>query len=122
MAKAKVLEDKVVISSEVLTDENLAKVSILNPSVLSLRDEEGNSLYQVATSEINSFTRNGASFKGGKTSATVCVNEDDDTKRKEILTAEITKNLVSINKIEEQVKAYLEDAEDIEVDIDFLED
>lgn len=122
MAKAKVLEDKVVISSEVLTDENLERISVLNPSVLSLRDEEGEILYQVATSDINSFTRNGASFKCGKTSATIFIDEDDENKRKDILTAEITKSLISINKIEEQVTEYLDDTDEIEVDIDFLED
>ena len=40
MAKAKVLDDKLVITSEVLTNENIEKVSILKPSVLILKDEE----------------------------------------------------------------------------------
>ena len=41
MAKAKVLDDKLVITSEILTNENIEKVSILKPSVLILKDEEG---------------------------------------------------------------------------------
>lgn len=122
MAKARVLEDKVVISSEVLTDENLESVSILNPSVLRLKDEEGNVIYEVANCEYNTFTNNGASFKGGKTHTNLVVNEEDEDKRKRIVTAEVTKVIKKVNAIESQVEEYLNDADDTEVDIDFIED
>ena len=39
MAKAKVLADRISITSDILTDENLEKVAILAPSVLNLVDE-----------------------------------------------------------------------------------
>lgn len=120
MAKAKVLEDKVVISSEVLTDEILDRVAILNPSVLNYKDEEGNVLYQVAQCECNSFTRNGASFKGGKTTALITVSTEDEESRKKVISDIVTRDILKINAIEEQVKEYLEDAEDITVDIDFI--
>ena len=122
MAKAKVLEDKVVISSTVLTDENLEKVTVLNPSVLNYKSEEGDILYQVAMSECNSFNRNGASFKGGKTHTNIKTDIEDAEARKNRVTAEITKTLLCINKIEEQVAAYLEESEDIDVDIDFIDE
>lgn len=122
MAKAKVLEDKVVISSEILTDENLEKVSILNPSVLVLRDEESDCLYEVASCDVNTLTKHGASFKNGKTHATLSVEAETEEKRKALITAEMTRIIILINKIEEQVKDYLDNTEDINVDIDFIED
>lgn len=119
-ASAKVLEDKVVISSQVLTDENLNKVSILNPSVLVLKDEEGTVLYEVASSEYNTFNRNGASFKGGKSHTNIQVDADED-KVKEIIKAEVTGTLMKLHKIETQVTEYINSLDNIEVDIDFIE-
>ena len=40
MAKAKVLADRISITSEILTDANIEKVSVLAPSVLKLVDEK----------------------------------------------------------------------------------
>ena len=58
MAKAKVLADRISITSEVLTDENIEKVRILAPSNLVLFDEkkEDKVLFEVTRSDYNTFT------------------------------------------------------------------
>ena len=121
MAKAKVLDDKVVIKSEVLTDENLRKVSILKPSALILTDEETKEvLYEVSAGGCNSFTKHGAIFADGESKANIAVHIEDVEEKKAILKDVITSNLVKINAIEGQVETYLEDAEDVDTDIEFL--
>ena len=68
MAKAKILADRISITSDILTDENIEKVSILSPSTLYLYDDkdENRILYQVTGNEFNTFTKYGATFKDGK--------------------------------------------------------
>lgn len=122
MAKAKVLDDKVVITSEVLTNENIERVSILKPSVLILKDEEADKvLYEIATDDCNSITNYGAIFKDGKAIAGLTVDAADEEAKKNKMKNIITSILVKINAIEEQVKNYLEEAEDIEADVEFLD-
>lgn len=122
MAKAKVLDDKVVITSEVLTNENIEKVAILKPSVLILKDEEVDKvLYEIATDDCNSITNYGAIFKDGKAIAGLSVDAESEEARKAKMKNVITSILVKINAIEEQVKGYLETAEDIEADVEFLD-
>lgn len=122
MAKAKVLDDKVVITSEVLTNENIERVSILKPSVLILKDEEAEKvLYEIATGDCNSITTYGAIFKDGKAIAGLTVDAEDEESRKAKMKTIITSILVKINAVEEQVKNYLEEAEDIEADVEFLD-
>lgn len=122
MAKAKVLDDKVVITSEVLTNENIERVSILKPSVLILKDEEADKvLYEVATGDCNSITNYGAIFKDGKAIAGLSVDAENEEARKAKMKTVITSILVKINAVEEQVKEYLEEAEDIEADVEFLD-
>ena len=125
MAKAKVLADRISITSEVLTDENLEKVSILAPTVLQLLDgleDHIKVLYEVAGGEYNTFTVNGAVFKDGKSLGTIAeeiMSLDDEAKEakiKNILTAVLTR----INAIETQVENYLENADDLSDDIEFL--
>ena len=123
MAKAKVLADRISITSDVLTDENIEKVSILSPSTLYLYDDkdEDRILYQVTGNEFNTFTKYGATFKDGKSLGAISEEsmaaEDRDSKVKNELTAILTR----INRIEEQVSAYLEVAEDLSEDIEFLD-
>lgn len=122
MAKAKVLDDKVVITSEVLTNENIERVSILKPSVLILKDEEADKvLYEVATGDCNSITNYGAIFKDGKAIAGISVDADNDEARKAKMKNIITSILVKIGAIEDQVTEYLEEAETIEADVEFLD-
>lgn len=124
MAKAKVLADRISITSEVLTDENLEKVGILAPSILKLLDEfnEDKVLYEVAGGEYNSFTTHGAVFKDGKSLGTITEEimsldeEAKEAKIKNILTAVLTR----VNVIEARVEEYLEGAEDLSEDIEFL--
>jgi transcription termination factor NusB len=124
MAKAKVLADRISITSEVLTDENLEKVGILAPSILKLVDEYETDkvLYEVAGGEYNTFTVHGAVFKDGKSLGTIAeelMSLDDEAKEakiKNILTAVLTK----VNAIEEQINEYLENADDLSDDIEFL--
>ena len=123
MAKAKILADRICITSDVLTDENIEKVSILSPSTLYLYDDkdEDRILYQVTGNEFNTFTKYGATFKDGKSLGAISEEsmaaEDRDSKVKTELTAILTR----INRIEEQVAAYLEVAEDLSEDIEFLD-
>ena len=126
MAKAKILADRISITSEVLTDANIEKVSILAPTVLQLLDGLENHikvLYEVACGEYNTFTKNGAVFKDGKSLGSISQDimelekEEKEDKIKTILTAVLTR----INIIEEQVAAYLETAEDLSEDVEFLD-
>ena len=122
MAKAKVLDDKVVITSDVLTNENIEKVSILKPSVLILKDEESDTvLYEIATADCNSITNYGAIFKDGKAIGGLTVTAESEEAKKNKMKNVITSILTKVNAIEEQVKNYLEDSEDIEIDIEFLD-
>lgn len=125
MAKAKILADRISITSEILTDENLEKVAILAPSVLNLVDELNNNdlLFAVAKSDCNTFSKYGASFKDGKTLGNISESilnldkEERETKIKTILTSVLTR----INAIEEQVENFLEDAIDLSDDVEFLD-
>ena len=123
MAKAKILADRISITSDVLTDKNIEKVSILSPSTLYLYDDKDESrvLYQVTGNEFNTFTKYGATFKDGKSLGAISeesmVADDKESKVKNELTAILTR----INRIEEQVSAYLEVAEDLSDDIEFLD-
>lgn len=123
MAKAKILADRISITSDILTDENIEKVSILSPSTLYLYDDkdENRVLYQVTGNEFNTFTKYGATFKDGKSLGAISeesmVADDKESKVKNELTAILTR----INRIEEQVSAYLEVAEDLSDDIEFLD-
>jgi uncharacterized membrane protein len=122
MAKAKVLDDKVVITSEVLTNENIERVSILKPSVLILKDEEADKvLYEVTTGDCNSITNYGAIFKDGKAIAGISVDADNEEARKAKMKNIITSILVKIGAIEDQVTEYLDEAEAIEADVEFLD-
>ena len=123
MAKAKILADRISITSDILTDENIEKVSILSPSTLYLYDDkdENRILYQVTGNEFNTFTKYGATFKDGKSLGAISeesmVADDKESKVKNELTAILTR----INRIEDQVAAYLEVAEDLSEDIEFLD-
>jgi hypothetical protein len=122
MAKAKVLDDKVVITSEVLTNENIERVNILKPSVLILKDEESDKvLYEIATGDCNSITTYGAIFKDGKAIAGLAVDADTEEAKKAKMKTIITSILVKINAIEDQVKEYVESADEIEADVEFLD-
>ena len=125
MAKAKVLADRISITSEVLTDANIEKVNVLAPSNLKLFDEKDESkvLFEVASDEYNTFTKNGAVFKDGKSLGSISQDimelekEEKEDKIKTILTAVLTR----INVIEDQVEYYLETAEDLSEDVEFLD-
>ena len=89
MAKAKVLADRISITSEILTDENIRKAEILSPSSLVLFDEKDESkmLYRVCEDSCNSFTTYGASFKDGKSLGTISekiMDLDKEAKEKEL--------------------------------------
>ena len=125
MAKAKILADRISITSEVLTDANIEKVKILAPSNLLLVDEMNADtvLFEVTADEYNSFTKHGAVFKDGKSLGTISpevmelTKEEKEAKLKTTLTAILTR----VNAIEEQVEAYLENAEDLSDDVEFLD-
>ena len=125
MAKAKVLADRISITSEVLTDENIEKVRILAPSNLVLFDEkkEDKVLFEVNHSEYNTFTEYGACLKEGKTLGAIpeeVLSLDKDKKEAKIKTM-LTAVLTRINAIEEQVENFLEEAIDLSDDVEFLD-
>lgn len=124
MAKAKILYDRISIKSDILTDTNLEKVALLSPSTLYLKDEDGTVLYGVAKSDsLATFNSNGACFKDGVTVGTVdkaTMELDADKKQSKIQTI-VTAALMRINEIERQVESYLEDADNFEEDIEFLD-
>lgn len=125
MAKAKVLADRISITSEVLTDANIKKVSILSPSTLVLFDDkdETKALFEVATGDYNSFTSYGAVFKDGKSLGTISEDimalekEAKEDRIKTILTSILTR----VNSIEAQVEDYLSHAIDLSDDVEFLD-
>jgi len=125
MAKAKILADRISITSDVLSDANIEKVSVLAPSILKLVDEKDDTkvLYEIASGDYNSFTVNGAIFKDGKSIGTISDSimnlpkEEKEAKVTTLLTAVLTK----INVIEEQVSEYLENATDLSEDVEFLD-
>ena len=126
MAKAKILADRFSITSEVLTDETIERISLLAPSVLRLYDErdEKKVLFEVAKDDYTSLTIYGAVFKNGKAVGTIPENImeiEDVTVRNNKITNSITAILTRINAIEEQVETYLEDAIDLADDIEFLD-
>ena len=125
MAKAKVLADRISITSEVLTDEALRKVAILAPSILKLTDErdETKVLYEVESNECNSFTVNGALFRDGKSVGTISEETMalDKEAREAKITTVLTAVLTKVNAIEAQVEEYLENAEDLSEDVEFLD-
>lgn len=126
MAKAKILADRFSITSEVLTDETIERISLLAPSVLRLYDErdEKKVLFEVTKDDCTALTNYGAVFKNGKAVGTIPENImeiEDVTVRNNKITNAITAILTRINAIEEQVEAYLEDAIDLADDIEFLD-
>lgn len=125
MAKAKILDNKVVITSEILTDENIKRASILAPSVLQLVDEfnTSNVLFEVTLGMFNVFTSYGAVFKDGKTLGTISeeIMEQPKEEREANIKSIITASLTKINAVEKQVEEYLADAEDLSTDIEFMD-
>lgn len=122
MAKAKVLADRISVTSDILTDENIERVGILAPTVLKLMNDT-EVLFEVTSNEYNTFTKYGASFKGGKSLGTISeetMSLDHDTKEAKIKTV-LTSVLTRVNAIEAQVEDYLENAEDLNEDIEFLD-
>ena len=125
MVKAKILADRISITSDVLSDANIEKVSVLAPSILKLVDEKDDTkvLYEIASGDYNSFTVNGAIFKDGKSIGAIdksvmeLPTEEKEAKLKNYLTAVLTK----ITVIENQVSEYLDNAEDLNEDIEFLD-
>ena len=124
MAKAEVLADRIKISSDVLTNENLRKAEMLRPSVLNLRDEEMDTiLYGIANAEPASFTKYGATFNDGVSLGAINdrimrLEKEERDKEIKLFLSDI---LIKINAIEEQVSAFIEEAaaldEEIEIDI-----
>lgn len=125
MAKAKILDNKVVITSDVLSDKNIERASILAPSVLQLVDEYDASkiLFEVTSGLSNSFTTYGAIFKDGKTVGNIsdAIMEQEKEVREAHITNLISSTLIKINAVEEQIKEYLEGAEDLSTDIEFMD-
>lgn len=119
MAKVKVLDNMVVIKSEVLTDEALENALLVNDSALKLRNDEGNIRYEVTKANENTFTKFGAAFLNGESKGIITIpSGKDEEGRKAYVKAYITPIVVAIMKIEEAVAAL--DDRGIDLDIDFV--
>lgn len=125
MAKAKILADRISITSEVLTDENIERVRVLSPRTLTVFDtiDADSALYEVTVGTCNTFSPYGAVFKDGKSIGAIdrsvmeLPTEEKEAKLKNYLTAVLTK----ITVIENQISEYLDNAEDLNEDIEFLD-
>lgn len=120
MAKAKVLADRISITSEVLTDENIRKVQALAPSVLVLHDETEGEIYRVDLTDEAAFAtanRYGSVFKEGTSLATYRDYSDEEAMKLFIVDI-----LHKINAIEKAVEEFLESNpfDDIENSIEFM--
>lgn len=115
MAKVKMLSDKIVINSKILTDQNLRKVALRCPSCLVLKDEE-EKVFEVGYDSKSSMTQYGVLFNDGKVEATLKGNHED--------AVEFIKNVLSmINEVEENVSDFLKvvDAADKKLDIEVMD-
>lgn len=127
MAKARVLEDRIKITSEVLTDEVLEKVMTLAPSALVVTDaycvNDERVLYEVTKGDVNTFTKFGATFKDGATigSISAATMELSKEEREAKIKNHLIRVLNYINNIEEQVKEFVENVADLDFEIDFLD-
>ena len=125
MAKAKILADRISITSEVLTDENIERVRVLSPRTLVVFDtvDADNALYEVTIGTCNTFSPYGAVFKDGNSISAInkivteLSKEEKEAELKKYLTGVVTK----ITVIENQVSEYLDNAEDLNEDIEFLD-
>ncbi len=114
MAKAKVLSDKVVIESKILTDEILRKVSMRCPSLLVLKDED-KVVFEIANDSKSSMSQYGVVFSNGKVDANLKGDSKD--------VMEYVKNTLSmINEVESNVSDAIKDidAADKKLDIEVL--
>lgn len=119
MAKVKVLDNMVVIKSDVLTDAALENALLLNESALKLRNDEGDVRYEVTKANENTFTKFGAAFLNGESKGIITIPSDKDEEgRKAYVKAYITPIVVAIMKIEEAIEAL--DNNDVDLDIDFV--
>ena len=106
MAKAKVLADRISITSEVLTDENIRKVLALTPSTLSLMDDAEGEIYRVGITDEVEYavaTRYGAVFNKSAVLATFRNYSDEES-----LKLFVVDILHKINAIEKAVEEFLE--------------
>ena len=122
MAKAKIFEGRVRITSDVIDNDNVRKLEALNEEALVLTNEKtGEEIFRVATTDNaneTAFSRNGVVFCEGKAVGDFEMNEDGTLDEDDLYNLEAV--LRRINKIESQVNAALKalGKEELVIEID----
>jgi len=109
MAKAKIFEGRVRITSDVIDNDNVRKLEALNEEALVLTNEKtGEEIFRVATTDNaneTAFSRNGVVFCEGKAVGDFDMNEDGTLDDEDLYNLEAV--LRRVNKVESQVNAAL---------------
>jgi hypothetical protein len=109
MAKAKIFEGRVRITSDVIDNDNVRKLEALNEEALVLTNEKtGEEIFRVATTDNaneTAFSRNGVVFCEGKAVGDFDMNEDGILDDEDLYNLEAI--LRRVNKVESQVNAAL---------------
>ena len=122
MAKAKIFEGRVRITSDVIDNDNVRKLEALNEEALVLTNEKtGEEIFRVATTDNaneTAFSRNGVVFCEGKAVGDFEMNEDGTLDDDDLYNLEAV--LRRVNKIESQVNAALKalGKEELVIEID----
>ena len=122
MAKAKIFEGRVRITSDVIDNDNVRKLEALNEEALVLTNEKtGEEIFRVATTDNaneTAFSRNGVVFCEGKAVGDFEMNEDGTLDEDDLYNLEAV--LRRVNKIESQVNAALKTLgkEELVIEID----
>ena len=122
MAKAKIFEGRVRITSDVIDNDNVRKLEALNEEALVLTNEKtGEEIFRVATTDNaneTAFSRNGVVFCEGKAVGDFEMNEDGTLDEDDLYNLEAI--LRRVNKIESQVNAALKalGKEELVIEID----
>jgi len=122
MAKAKVFEGRVRITSDVIDNDTVRKLEALNEEALVLTNEKtGEEIFRVATTDNaneTAFSRNGVVFCNGRAVGDFKMDEDGALDQDDVYNLEAI--LRRINKIESQMTAALEELgeEELVIEID----
>jgi hypothetical protein len=124
MAKAKIFEGRVRITSDVIDNDNVRKLEALKEDALVLTNEKtGEEIFRVAITDnanATAFSRNGVVFCNGKAVGDFTMSEDGSMDTEDMYNLEAI--LRRVNKVESQVKEALEDLGEEEIVIEIDED
>lgn len=124
MAKAKVFEGRVRITSDVIDNDTVRKLEALHEDALVLTNEKtGEEIFRVAITDnanATAFSRNGVVFCNGKAVGDFAMSEDGAMDTEDMYNLEAI--LRRVNKIESQVNEALSNLGEEEIVIEIDED